>query len=66
MKKCIERRRVGGKRGEGETGIKIKDEQETEEREPGNRKDGTDLERAGYTRAAGQPQSFPEAHLQAL
>jgi hypothetical protein len=53
MRKCIERRRVSGKRGEGETGIKIKDEQETEEREPGNRKDGTDLERTGYSRAAG-------------
>lgn len=52
---------MGGKRGEGETGGKIK---ETEEREPGN-KDGTDLEGASYTRAAGQPQSFPVAHLQA-
>lgn len=37
MRKCIERRRVGGKRGEGETGGKIK---ETEEREPGNIKMG--------------------------
>lgn len=52
---------MGGKRGEGETGGKIRDRRKRTRKH----KDGTDLEGASYTRAAGQPQSFPVAHLQA-
>lgn len=49
------RKMVGGKRGEGETGRKIKDQQEMEKREAGNKKMGQTWKETATSGQQGSP-----------